>query len=440
MGFELPDLPEGWTYSSLESCCKKGSITYGIVQPGKPTVDGVPTLRVNNFRETHLDLSEVMCVSDEIEARYSRTRLKGGEVLLTIVGSVGQVAVAPAETAGFNVARAIAVLDPVESLDAEWVALCLRSPLSQHLLGSRANTTVQTTINLKDLRALPIPVPPASERHAIARMVGSIDKRIGLLRETNTTLETIAQALFKSWFVDFDPVRAKMEGRAPEGMDEATAALFPDALKESGVPIGWTRGRVGDLMKLHKGSINPATRADEVFQHFSLPAFDDGAMPVLELGSAIKSNKTSVPTDAILVSKLNPRFPRIWIPSDVRDNAICSTEFLPMIPTELSTQAFNYCLASSPAFTEKLEQLVTGTSSSHQRVKPDSMLVLESVIPPLNVVIAFDEVALPILDAVKNNRYRIQVLADLRDTLLPRLISGKLRLPQRSRFVPELIA
>lgn len=310
----------------------------------------------------------------------------------------------------------------------------------RHQLQGLATGAAQQNLSGKQIKDLILPFPSLEEQRAISGFLRSLDDRIASLREINVTLEAIAQALFKSWFVDFDPVRAKMEGRAPEGMDEATAALFPDALKESGVPIGWTRGRVGDLMKLHKGSINPAARADEVFQHFSLPAFDDGAMPVLELGSAIKSNKTSVPTDAILVSKLNPRFPRIWIPSDVRDNAICSTEFLPMIPTELSTQAFNYCLASSPAFTEKLEQLVTGTSSSHQRVKPDSMLVLESVIPPLNVVIAFDEVALPILDAVKNNRYRIQVLADLRDTLLPRLISGKLRLPQRSRFVPELIA
>ncbi len=115
---------------------------------------------------------------------------------------------------------------------------------------SRANTTVQTTINLKDHRALPIPLPPNDERNTICEFVAALDDRITLLRETNATLEAIAQALFKSWFVDFDPVRAKAEGRVPECMDEATAALFPDGFEKSElglVPSGWRVGTLADV-------------------------------------------------------------------------------------------------------------------------------------------------------------------------------------------------
>jgi type I restriction enzyme S subunit len=261
MSFDLPDLPDGWSFASLESCSQKGSITYGIVQPGTQTEDGVPIIRVNNFRDTRIDVSDVMKVTPEIAAKYERTRLKGGEVLLTVVGTVGQVAVAPSSVAGYNVARAVAVIHPLPHVSAEWIALCLRSPYSQYLLESRANTTVQTTINLKDLRALPIPLPPERERASITEMVGAIDDRITLLRETNTTLEAIAQALFKSWFVDFDPVHAKMQGLAPEGMDEATAALFPDSFEESElgpVPKGWRIGRLDDLLVLQRGFDLPA--------------------------------------------------------------------------------------------------------------------------------------------------------------------------------------
>ena len=112
------------------------------------------------------------------------------------------------------------------------------------LHGGRARTRrFTTTINLKDVRALPIPIPPhALSRQQIAEFVSALDDRIALLRETNATLEAIAQALFKSWFVDFDPVRAKSQGLAPAGMDEATAALFPDSFEESAlglVPKGW---------------------------------------------------------------------------------------------------------------------------------------------------------------------------------------------------------
>jgi type I restriction enzyme S subunit len=440
MSSDLPDLPNGWIYSSLESCCQNGSVTYGVVQPGTALSEGKPIIRVNNFRDTRIDISDVMYIAPEIEAKYSRTRLQGGEVLITIVGSVGQVAVVPKHFSGFNVARAVAVIHPLQHVAPEWIALCLRSPLSQHLLGSRANTTVQTTINLKDLRSLPIPLPPESERRTIAKFIGTLDDRITLLRETNATLEAIAQALFKSWFVDFDPVRTKQEGRAPEGMDEATAALFPDGFEESElglVPRGWRVGTLADLIRLHKGTVNPGGEPHKTFQHFSLPAFDAGQMPVLELGCAIKSNKTTVPPNAVLLSKLNPHIPRIWLPSVVEKEAICSTEFLPFIPNGPATTAFIYCLLAALGFSSSLCQLVTGTSNSHQRIRPDGVLSLPAIIPDAGIINEFEALASTLLARLRANRNQAQTLATLRDTLLPRLISGQLRLPEAEALITE---
>jgi len=431
MSFDLPDLPDGWSFASLESCCQKDSITYGIVQPGSQTSGGVPIIRVNNFRDTRIDISDVMKVTPEIAAKYERTRLKGGEVLLTVVGTVGQVAVTPTSVAGYNVARAVAVIHPLPHVSAEWIALCLRSPYSQFLLGSRANTTVQTTINLKDLRALPIPLPPEPERVSITEMIGALDDRITLLRETNTTLEAIAQALFKSWFVDFDPVHAKMQGRAPEGMDQATAALFPDSFEESElgpVPKGWSVGAVGDFARLKKGAVNPGSQPDTVFEHFSLPAFDDGQSPVIESGASIKSNKTPVPEDSVLLSKLNPHIPRIWLPVSTGRNAVCSTEFLAFQPTGVGSRELIYCLFSSPEFISRLQQLVTGTSNSHQRIKPDQVALMTSVVPTASIASAFEILMRPVFERVHENRQKVQTLSAIRDVLLPRLISGQLRL------------
>jgi type I restriction enzyme S subunit len=134
MSFDLPALPSGWAFSALERCARDKSISYGVVQPGAPIVDGVPIIRVNNFKGARLDLSDVMRISPDVESKYSRTRLQGGEVLLTLVGSVGQVAVAPQAVEGFNVARAVGVIHPVSEIGADWIAICLRSPLSQQLL------------------------------------------------------------------------------------------------------------------------------------------------------------------------------------------------------------------------------------------------------------------------------------------------------------------
>lgn len=281
--------------------------------------------------------------------------------------------------------------------------------------------------------------PPAAQME-IAEMLGALDDRITLLREANATLEAIAQALFKSWFVDFDPVRAKMEGRAPEGMDEATAALFPDSFEETElglVPEGWRVGTLSDLMRLHKGSVNPGLQPETEFQHFSLPAFDNGQLPVLELGSAIKSNKTTVPSDGVLLSKLNPHIPRIWLPSQVLANAVCSTEFLPFIPTKETATSFVYCLLAAPSFSTSLCQLVTGTSNSHQRIKPDGVLSMPNILPPPALIAAFDFVACALLNRVRANRQKAQTLSTLRDTLLPRLISGQLRVTETPTTVEK---
>jgi len=438
MSFDLPVLPEHWRYVPLDQLAQEKSVTYGIVQPGAALSEGVPIVRVNNFNDGRIELADLMRIDPTIEAKYSRTRLKGGEVLLTLVGSVGQVAVAPKALNGFNVARAVAVIHPVHEVAPEWIALCLRSPLSQHLLGSRANTTVQTTINLKDLRALPIPLPPAAEREEITAILGALDDCIAILRETNSTLESMAQAIFKSWFVDFDPVRAKTEGRQPERMDVATAALFPDAFKESelgGIPKNWTVGTVADLAIQKKGSVNPLAAPEKVFEHYSLPAFDNGKKPIFEVGESIKSNKTPLPDDAVLLSKLNPHIPRVWLPVKHGGNAVCSTEFLAYSPKEGSSTAFVYCLFSSLNFQQRLCQLTTGTSNSHQRVKPDQVLAFKLAMPNKALHTAFASIAQPIFEEVYANRQQVATLSQLRDVLLPKLISGEVPLPEAGSIV-----
>jgi len=141
----------------------------------------------------------------------------------------------------------------------------------------------------------------------------------------------MASTVFKSWFINFDPVRAKAESREPEGMDSETAALFPDDFQDSAIgmiPRGWRCATFGELAEPHMHSVKPSLHPNTVFEHYSIPAYDSGQLPRLEPGAAIKSNKTVVPPGCVLQSKLNPHIPRIWLPGRVGSNAICSTEFL----------------------------------------------------------------------------------------------------------------
>ena len=432
MSFDLPALPEDWVYAPLDSCSEKNSVTYGVVQPGASLVSGKPLIRVNNFQDTRIDLSDVMYIAPEIEAKYSRTRLKGGEVLLTIVGTVGQVVVVPSCFAGFNVARAVAVIHPLAHIEPEWIALCLRSPLSQHLLGSRANTTVQTTINLKDLRALPIPLPPADERRAIAELIGALDDRITLLRETNATLEAIAQALFKSWFVDFDPVRAKLEGRrTPEGMDEATAALFPDGFEESElglVPMGWKVGALGDIAQTIRQQLQPAELHVDIY-YVGLEHIPRKSLSLLSWGTAegLESAKATFSEGDILFGKLRPYFHKVVVaPFD----GVCSTDILVCQAKKPSYYGFVAMQLFSTTLIEYAERLSNGAKMP--RVGWKDIAAYPVVIPSELVAGAYSSAIEPLLARMKANVHEAQTLATLRDTLLPRLISGQLRLPEIS--------
>ncbi|MBK7977449.1 MAG: restriction endonuclease subunit S [Deltaproteobacteria bacterium] len=172
----------------------------------------------------------------------SRTRLQGGELLLTLVGTVGETAIVPDALRGWNTARAVGVIPVREDVGAYWIRLALQSSEARQVIDSRLNTTVQATLNLGDVAKLPIVLPPRSERERITQILGTLDDKIELNRRMNETLEAMARALFKSWFVDFDPVRAKAEGR-DLGLPKHLADLFPDSFVDSElgeIPKGWS--------------------------------------------------------------------------------------------------------------------------------------------------------------------------------------------------------
>jgi type I restriction enzyme S subunit len=198
------------------------------------------------------------------------------------------------------------------------------------------------------------------------------------------------------------------------------------------IPEGWHVGAVGDLVMQDKKTINPAVYKDTVFDHYSLPAFDIDKMPSKDIGTDIKSNKTIVQASSTLVSKLNPKTPRVWLPACVNDNAVCSTEFIPFSPNTLSgaTKHFVFCLLNDSALLNALSQKVTGTSSSHQRIRPSDITETSFVLPDPAVITTFSKLIEPLLNKIGKNRLLIKELDCIKNTLLPRLMSGKLNLSE----------
>ena len=301
-------------------------------------------------------------------------------------------------------------------------------PIRQFVSGS-----VQAKVSQRNLNQIPIPHPRSeSQRRAIARVLGTLDDRIQMSRRMNETLEAVARALFKSWFVDFDPVRAKMEGRDSE-LPQEIADLFPDRLVESELgetPEGWQTFRLEDLAEHHKETSNPVVHGEKEVEHFSIPAFDVHQVPVVESGRSIRSIKTVVPCGAVLLSKLNPETARVWWPHDPGGRPqLCSTEFLAYSPRPPANRCLLYALFRSAGFRTLLAGMVTGTSKSHQRVQPRALSGTSVLTGTPALFDRYGRAISPLLQECAGARLRMVKLAALRDTLLPKLVSGEVRLP-----------
>ena len=305
----LGNFPKEWEETTLSDVCHL--VTDGTHDSPKPVVDGgYPLVTGKAIKDRQIDFSVTYNISDDDHQKViDRSKPERNDILFANIGnSIGDLVRIQTDRS-FSI-KNVALFKPDQSkIHPRFLEYFLLSPQVQDFIKGSTRGSAQPFIGLGSLRGFPISLPSFEEQKNIGTLIGSLDDRITLLRETNSTLEAIAQALFKSWFVDFDPVRAKQEGRQPDGIDEATAALFPDSFEQSElgeIPRGWSVGSLRDLMKLHKQNINPLNHPETLFSHFSLPAFDGGQMPVKECGLAILSGKTTVPVNSVLLSKLNP--------------------------------------------------------------------------------------------------------------------------------------
>lgn len=287
-------------------------------------------------------------------------------------------------------------------------------------------------VNRNDLHQLLVLLPPIDEQRTIASVLGALDDKIEQNRRTARALERLAQAVFRAWFVDFEPVKAKAADAAsfpfmPQTIFDALPTHFVDS-EIGSVPEGWEVSGTPSIATLSKMQVNPQEHTTEVFDHFSIPAFDADMRAVVEFGEAIKSNKFLVSEGCVLLSKLNPRIARIWLPPPPRGRRqIASTEFLVFVPRSAFDRHYLYCQFQQSSFREELAQVASGTSNSHQRVRPDDVLHKTVIVPPSSVRKGFADIAEPLFALSAANHAESAKLAEVREYLLPRLFSGNVR-------------
>ena len=392
------------------------------------TASGVPLVTAKVIKAGRIEEPTEFIAVEAYDAWMRRGIPRAGDVVLTTEAPLGEVA----QLGNARVAlaqRVVTLRGKAGLLDNTYLRYLLQTDEMQSQLAARATGTTVLGIKQSELRKVEISVPPIDRQRSSASFLVSLDDRIALLRETNVTLEAIAQALFKSWFIDFDPVRAKQQGLAPAGMDEATAALFPDSFEESAlglVPKGWRVCALGDVAQTVKVQLQPS-ELHSAINYVGLEHIPRKSLSLISWDTAegLESAKAEFSEGDILFGKLRPYFHKVVVaPFD----GVCSTDILVCQSQQRDYYGFTVMQLASTALIDYADRLSNGAKMP--RIGWRDIAAYPSAIPPAPVAAEYTRVIEPMLQRMTASVFQAQTLATLRDTLLPRLISGQLRLPE----------
>lgn len=423
------------------------------------TDSGYVVLRNQNIRDGRLDLSGPSFTDAEhFAGRNRRAKPRAGDIVITREAPMGEVCMIPTGLECCLGQRQVLLRPNPELVNPKFLLYALQSPEVKHQIGWNEGTgSTVSNIRIPILKALSIPAPKRHAQDHVAEILGALDDRIDNLRQTNATFEAIAQALFKSWFVDFDPVRAKAEGRVPEGMDAVTAALFPSEFEDSElgpIPKGWRCRPLGDALEVQIGG---AWGEEAESAKASVNVSCMRGIDAVEIGAG---RKPDVPKRWITPKQIAARALREGDILVEGSGSFCGrslywiesyADLLPLTPVYsnfvkrlASPQGREVSYWASQHLTQvfQSDEIVSYRTGSAFPNLDTAGLLLKNIATPDTAKIATSlyELVRPLLEAKKQNIDRAATLADLRNTLLPRLISGKLRLPEAEREVEAATA
>ncbi len=382
----------------------------------------------NRFIRSDLDFMTATATEREIQ----KCTLRPGDVIITKdseqYDDIGVPALVRDDVDNLVCGYHLAILRPLrESVDGSYLLYALQIGSVQHQFHAYANGVTRFGLRKDDILRVEIPLPPLPEQRAIARVLGALDDKIELNRRMNGTLEAMARALFKSWFVDFDPVRAKAEGHAP-GLPDRIVNLFPDRLVDSElgeIPEGWEIGTLGDIASLNPESWN-ARNTPETIVYVDLANTKWGYIEKVDIyswGTAPSRARRVLRSGDTIVGTVRPGN-RSFTLID-RDGLTGSTGFAVLRPKASNDREIVWCAATSRDNLDRLAHLADG--GAYPAVRPRAVAETSVVLANVPARGAFSSMTAPWFDLIENNKRESRRLALLRDTLLPKLVSGWLR-------------
>jgi type I restriction enzyme S subunit len=449
-------VPDDWEYTTLgEACAGDG----GNIQTGPfgsqlhasdYVTSGIPSIMPQNIGDNRVHPEGIARITQQDAERLSRYRVRPWDIVYSRRGDVEKRAlIQPSEDGWLCGTGCLRVRFGVGRISPIYASYYLGDPRVREWLVRHAHGATMPNLNTGILSKLPFVIPPTDQQKVIAKILGSLDDKIRLNRQMNETLEDMARVLFQSWFVDFDPVCAKAEGRNAD-FPMAMADLFPDSFKDSElgkIPATWrikTAGEVAERIAMGPfgSSIKVETFVDAGIpvisgQHLRTFMLSDTKFNFITEEHAKRLSKAMVKRGDVVFTHAGNIGQVAFIPDESRYESYVISQrqfYMRCDPQQVSPLFVAFYFSSE----QGQHQLLANTSSSGVPSIARPVSYLRSVqlpLPPRNILAEFDRLIRPALSRFRLNRDDCDTLSNIRDALLPRLISGKLRIPDAERIV-----
>ncbi len=431
------DFPDGWQLQSVEDSMK-AIIDYRGKTPRK-TPSGVPLITAKIVKDGRIMPPTEFIASEGYDSWMNRGLPEPGDVVMTTEAPLGEIAQIDNRKVALG-QRLITLRGKPDVLNNTYLKFAMQAAFVQNQLKARSTGTTVLGISQRELRKVEIPLPPLSEQHHIAHILGTLDEKIELNRQMNETLEATARAIFKSWFVDFDPVKSKMEGHKPPCMNPEIAALFPSAFQDSPlrkIPEGWKVVALPEVIEVNPRRVLKKETIAPYLPMQNLPT--QGHRPDNWTSREFNSGTKFINGDTLL-ARITPCLEngKTGFVDFLREDEVGwgSTEYIILRPKPPFPVEFGYYLARSDSLRVFAIHNMTGTTG-RQRVPASCFDYYQFAAPTVPIVQEFGKIVKPLMKKIRMNNQQSHTLSQIRDRLLSKLLSGEIHVDDAAGILEE---
>ena len=367
----------------------------------KWTANGKIVIRNKNIKHGKIDFSSPSYTDDEHFAqRIKRAKPQPGDIIITREAPIGDVGMIPENTECCLGQRMVLLRANQSVCDNFYLLYSLQSLYVQHQISwSEGTGTTVSNLRIPHLEQIQIPYLPLEQQAKISSVLRALEEKIENNRRLNDNLQQQAQAIYHERYESISPIA---------------------------LPSGWRIVTLGEVATISNKAFNPLKETERTLEHYSIPAFDEARFPIFEPSTSIKSNKFIIDASCFMISKLNPTTKRVWKPYCLTENAVCSTEFIVYKAKDKSITDFLFSVIDSSSFSDFMCSHVTGSTGSRQRTTPSDTLSYELILPSEEELTEFQALVAPMYAQMRINAIENDKLKRLRDSLLPKLMSGEI--------------